>query len=221
MPTIANGSVAPPTVANHMISSPDGWPTSARELPMRFKAPSLSASPTYGWSRLLGAVVVSFFFVWSALSGKVSARLVILCWMLASITMNVINKEVAIRFEAPSFALFLQMVFAVAMFSVVEWRNLTCGKLSDLLKWSVVPFFLRRHAFYFNQVLEGIVVVWSLDTPEYSSLANFLRGEAAIRQSCTRHVVNGIVYGNSARRHDYVWRLECCSHSQWHALHRR
>jgi len=147
MPTIANGSVAPPTVANHMISSPDGWPTSARELPMRFKAPSLSASPTYGWSRLLGAVVVSFFFVWSALSGKVSARLVILCWMLASITMNVINKEVAIRFEAPSFALFLQMVFAVAMFSVVEWRNLTCGKLSDLLKWSVVPFFFAGMLF--------------------------------------------------------------------------
>jgi GDP-mannose transporter len=73
--------------------------------------------------------------------------MIIVCWMLASIAMNIVNKEVAINFEATSFAIFFQMAFAVAMFTIVEWRNLKCGRWLDLLKWSVVPFFFAGMLF--------------------------------------------------------------------------
>jgi GDP-mannose transporter len=61
--------------------------------------------------------------------------------MMASMTMNVVNKEVAVKFSATTLPVMLQMVFAMVMFTVMEWRNLKCAKLVDLAKWSVVPFF--------------------------------------------------------------------------------
>jgi len=94
-----------------------------------------------GWYHLWGIAILSLFFVWSAHAHKVNAKVIIGCWMMASMAMNIVNKEVALRFSATTLPVIMQMLFAVALFTIAEWRNLKCGKLVDLVKWSVVPFF--------------------------------------------------------------------------------
>jgi GDP-mannose transporter len=61
--------------------------------------------------------------------------------MLASMMMNLVNKQVAVTFQATSLLIVLQMLFAAATFLVVEWRNMKCGKWVDLAKWAIVPVF--------------------------------------------------------------------------------
>eukprot|EP00747_Dinoflagellata_sp_TGD_P163170 gnl/TRDRNA2_/TRDRNA2_181567_c0_seq1.p1 gnl/TRDRNA2_/TRDRNA2_181567_c0~~gnl/TRDRNA2_/TRDRNA2_181567_c0_seq1.p1 ORF type:complete len:420 (+),score=74.70 gnl/TRDRNA2_/TRDRNA2_181567_c0_seq1:43-1302(+) len=80
------------------------------------------------------------FLFYTCFSQRVPPVLVIICWCLSSFGMNVMNKLAATNFKATCLLVIIQMLVADAVM-VVEYRKMFFEKWSDVLRWSIVPFF--------------------------------------------------------------------------------
>lgn len=156
--------------------------------------------------RTCGIVVIAVIFVWSALSRKANAAVIISCWMLAGMTMNLVNKEIAVTFKATALIVVLQMLFSAAAFMLVEWKELRYGRVSDLAKWLVVPFFftgmLMTSMWSFKELSLSAVLILRNLLPIFTFAAEKLLFDEPNRISTTMlmsmciALVGTVVYGH-------------------------
>jgi hypothetical protein len=77
--------------------------------------------------------------LWAAASPSTGPMAIIGCYVIASIGMNVLNKEAATTFKSTFLLVIIQMAFASAVILLMEFRKMSCARYGDLLRWSVVP----------------------------------------------------------------------------------
>jgi drug/metabolite transporter (DMT)-like permease len=61
------------------------------------------------------------------------------CYVVASIGMNLLNKEAATTFRSTFLLVIIQMAFASAVILLMEFRKMSCARYGDLLRWAAVP----------------------------------------------------------------------------------
>lgn len=89
------------------------------------------------------------------------AVFVVLGWSYASISMSLLNKQATLVFPFTALLIALQMGITDVTLVSAEGRAMTCGKFSDFVKWSVVPFF------YTSVLASGI---WALKVTTVSTV---------------------------------------------------
>eukprot|EP00747_Dinoflagellata_sp_TGD_P163619 gnl/TRDRNA2_/TRDRNA2_182475_c0_seq1.p1 gnl/TRDRNA2_/TRDRNA2_182475_c0~~gnl/TRDRNA2_/TRDRNA2_182475_c0_seq1.p1 ORF type:complete len:478 (+),score=78.77 gnl/TRDRNA2_/TRDRNA2_182475_c0_seq1:59-1492(+) len=85
---------------------------------------------------LLAAPVI----LYACFSQNLGRFAVVFCWLVSSFGMNVMNKLAASHFPSTCLLVIIQMVFADFVM-ILEWKNMTYEKLSDVIKWMIVPLF--------------------------------------------------------------------------------
>mmetsp|Transcript_38207 Transcript_38207/g.119260 ORF Transcript_38207/g.119260 Transcript_38207/m.119260 type:complete len:401 (-) Transcript_38207:167-1369(-) len=90
------------------------------------------------WLQAVALVCVPFMF-WAATSDRVGKWTIFGCYVLASLSMNILNKEAVRGFGRPFLLVIIQMVASDVAIVLVEFRKLAVGRWIDVLRWCVVP----------------------------------------------------------------------------------
>uniref|UniRef100_A0A7S1WP33 Sugar phosphate transporter domain-containing protein n=1 Tax=Alexandrium catenella TaxID=2925 RepID=A0A7S1WP33_ALECA len=90
------------------------------------------------WLQAIALVCVPIMF-WAACSESVSKWAILCCYVLASLSMNVLNKEAVHGFGRPFLLVIIQMVASDMAIVLVEFKKMKIGRWFDVLRWGVVP----------------------------------------------------------------------------------
>jgi len=86
------------------------------------------------------AVLSVPLLLWAATSQKTCKAMIVLVYIGASISMNILNKKAATSFKATLLLVAIQMLISDFIICFMEWRNMSVKRWQDVAKWMIVPF---------------------------------------------------------------------------------